>query len=234
MALGMGLSLLSSTVPERVREVTRGDLWLPSDGDVPPKGISTCALQETATSSTTPSPRILIVVINRLLFARELLLREVQGRVLPFVVVDVDRHLRPRLTLGHLDISLDDVVLRSDGQALGKLAAVIGDELPLRFLFGRSSNGNRNARHRMTVRPPDGAVDQGVVLLCSSGILGEAGKRTDKKAGENAGCPQHGAPGQASIPPPPLPRTPRFPPRPRPPRASIPAARLRPLRSRCR
>ncbi len=88
-----------------------------------------------------------------------------QANIFPLIIVDVDCDFRLGLALRHLDVGLDYVILTSGRNTLGKFAAAIGYELPLRLLTRSPPNGNGNTRLRMFVRSPYCAVNQSIVIF---------------------------------------------------------------------
>jgi hypothetical protein len=124
-----------------------------------------------------------------------------QSSVFAFIVIDVDGHFldeAQRLAIGGLEaleIGPEDIVGFACGDALGKLAHVVGIEFPLGLLVFGAAYFHRDAVHRAVVGTPHGAGDKSVGLAFGlrgreETLLGtERRKEEDWK--ENAGTPPY-------------------------------------------
>ena len=72
--------------------------------------------------------------------------------VLPLIIIDVRLCLRLGLTLRHLDVGLDDIVLRARRNPLRELSVTVRHQFPLCLFVLRSPDLDGNAGDRMAVR----------------------------------------------------------------------------------
>src|ERR1700674_1569244 len=94
-----------------------------------------------------------------------------QANVDPFVILNMDGNLTNQMQglsvrrFEVLKVSPDHIIRLAHVDALGKLAAMVGIKLPLRFFVLSAANLDPDAVNGTIVRTPDGAKDERVRLV---------------------------------------------------------------------
>src|SRR5271169_7109974 len=129
--------------------------------DDPPSGSVNCALaQLTKTvASASATNNLFIKTPTESLLPGWWQFSQMDSDVLAFIIVDLNRDLGLGLAFGHLDVSLDDVFVRTRRNALCELTTVIGDKFPFRLFVGGAADLDGNPRCRSIIRSPNGADD---------------------------------------------------------------------------